>query len=54
MLSGVSRIAVEYLTADLAWRDEWPERPERPLPLAVRVRLVLAGGEEIVRVFSLA
>ena len=39
-------------TATLAWVDAWP-RSERdpPLPQAVRLRLVLASGEELVRVF---
>jgi general secretion pathway protein J len=55
VLSGVRQIDVQYLAADLAWIDDWSgTRPERPLPLAVRIRLVLASGEEIVRVFSLA
>jgi len=53
VLGGVMRLDVQYLAADLAWTGQWPARPERPLPLAVRVRLVLVSGEEIVRVFSL-
>jgi general secretion pathway protein J len=55
VLSGVRQVDVQYLAADLAWIDAWSgTRSERPLPLAVRIRLVLASGEEIVRVFSLA
>ena len=53
LLAGVMQLDIQYLAADLAWTDEWPARSERPLPLAVRVRLVLVNGEEIVRVFSL-
>ena len=55
VLSGVRQLEVQYLGADFAWVDAWPAaRSERPLPLAVRVRLVLDSGEEFVRVFSLA
>ena len=54
VLSGVRRVDLQYLASDRAWVDDWPAaRSERPLPLAVRVRLVLVSGEEIVRVFSL-
>jgi len=53
LLRGVAQLDIRYLAADLGWTDDWPPRSERALPLAVRVRIVLAGGEEIVRVFSL-
>ena len=53
LLADVMQLDIQYLAADLAWTGEWPARSERPLPLAVRVRLVLVSGEEIVRVFSL-
>jgi hypothetical protein len=38
----------------LAWVNAWPTAAaDPPLPRAVRVRIVLASGEEIVRVFAL-
>ena len=53
-LTGVTKFELQYLTADLAWVDAWPA-PARdsPIPQAVQLRIVLASGEEIVRVFAL-
>ena len=54
VLDSVSRLELHYLDPDLSWRDTWPAaRDSAPLPLAVRVRLVLGSGEDIVRVFAL-
>ncbi len=54
MLSAVAQFELQYLDSGLAWVDAWP-RSERdpPLPQAVRLRIVLASGEELVRVFAL-
>jgi general secretion pathway protein J len=54
LLPAVATFQLEYLGRDLAWVAAWP-RTERdpPLPQAVRLRVVLASGEELVRVFSL-
>ncbi len=54
LLSAVAQFELHYLDAELAWVDAWP-RSERdpPLPQAVRLRIVLASGEELVRVFAL-
>jgi general secretion pathway protein J len=54
LLSAVAKFQLEYLGSDLAWGSAWP-RTERdpPLPQAVRLRVVLASGEELMRVFSL-
>jgi general secretion pathway protein J len=54
VLPAVAEFKLQYLEPGLAWVDAWP-RTERdaPLPQAVRVRIVLATGEELVRVFSL-
>jgi general secretion pathway protein J len=54
VLSAVSQLELRYLDGELAWVDAWP-RSERdaPLPLAVRLRIVLDSGEELVRVFAL-
>jgi len=54
VLSGVTTLELQYLTPDLAWVDAWPRTVrDLPIPQAVRVRVVLASGEEIVRVFAL-
>jgi len=54
VLSAVAQFELQYLDSELAWVDAWP-RSERdpPLPQAVRLRVVLASGEELVRVFAL-
>jgi general secretion pathway protein J len=54
LLPAVAEFQLQYLGSDLAWVGAWP-RTERdpPLPQAVRLRVVLASGEELVRVFNL-
>lgn len=55
VLSGVRSFELEYLNPQLAWVDTWPPAAAaQPFPRAVRVRIVLASGEQIVRVFALA
>ena len=54
VLTGVTKFDVHYLNADLVWVTMWPESPlDSPIPQAVQLRVVLASGEEIVRVFAL-
>jgi general secretion pathway protein J len=54
VLSGVQTFELQYLDSALAWTDAWPRsEADPPLPRAVRLRLVLASGEEIVRIFAL-
>lgn len=54
VLRGVTTLEFQYLNADLAWLDAWPASPgDAAMPRAVRLRLVLASGEQIVRVFAL-
>lgn len=54
VLKGVSQFQLQYLNADLVWVDTWPSSPaDAALPRAVRLNLVLASGEAIVRVFGL-
>ena len=54
VLSGVTKFEFQYLNADLAWVGAWPTSPrDAAIPRAVRLRIVLASGEEIVRVFAL-
>lgn len=50
----LAKFELQYLDSALVWVDAWP-RSERdpPLPQALRLRLVLASGEELVRVFAL-
>jgi len=54
VLSGVTTFEFQYLNADLAWVGAWPTLPrDAAIPRAVRLRIVLDSGEEIVRVFAL-
>jgi general secretion pathway protein J len=54
LLAQVERFELRYLDAALAWVDAWPANErDPPLPRAVRLRLALASGEELVRVFAL-
>jgi hypothetical protein len=50
----VTGFELQYLDARLAWVGAWPGSASDPLlPRAVQVRLALASGEKIVRVFAL-
>lgn len=54
VLTGVKTFELQYLNPALVWVDTWPSSPaDRPLPRAVRLRIVLSSNEEIVRVFVL-
>ena len=54
VLAGVQQFELQYLDTRLTWRNTWPQVTDDPaLPLAVRVRVVLHSGEELVRVFAL-
>ena len=54
VLSAVAQFELQYLDAGLAWVDAWPRSArDPPLPQAVRVRIVLDSGEDLVRVFAL-
>ncbi len=54
LLSGVAEFDFHYLNADLVWVGAWPTSPrDAVIPRAVRLRIVLVSGEEIVRVFAL-
>ena len=54
VLSGVTKFEIQYLNADLAWVGAWPTSlRDAAIPRAVRLRIVLASGEEIVRVLAL-
>jgi len=54
VLENVSAFEVQYLNARLAWVDAWPGTgADSPVPPAVRIRIVLVSGEEIVRIFGL-
>jgi len=49
----LTKFELQYLDSALAWRDAWPAvAGDPPLPHALRVRVVLASGEELVRVFT--
>ena len=54
LLDGVARFDLRYLNSALTWVDTWPATAASGLiPRAVELRLVLATGEEIVRIFEL-
>jgi len=54
VLAGVTALEMQYLDADAIWVDAWPRtRLDAPIPSAVRLRIVLASKEELVRVFAL-
>jgi general secretion pathway protein J len=54
VLTGVTTFELQYLNADLAWVNAWPIAVlDPPIPQGVQLRIVLASGEEIVRVFAL-
>ncbi|MHB8912504.1 MAG: type II secretion system protein GspJ [Lysobacter sp.] len=54
VLAGVTTFEIQYLNADRAWLGAWPTSPgDAAIPRAVRLRIVLASGEDIVRVFAL-
>lgn len=54
VLADVTTFELQYLNTGLAWMDGWPgSRLDAPIPQAVRLRIVLTSGEEIVRVFGL-
>jgi general secretion pathway protein J len=54
VLANVAELDIEYLGTDPAWVKVWPvTADDGTLPRAVRLRVVLASGEDIVRVFAL-
>lgn len=54
VLGEVARFDVQYLDPALNWQDTWSgSDAASAVPRAIRVRLVLASGEDITRVFAL-
>ena len=54
VLSGVAGLELQYLNGDLLWLEAWPPATGNLIiPRAVRLRVVLASGEEFVRLFAL-
>lgn len=54
VLNDVTRFEVHYLGATLDWEDRWPVAGvSAAIPKAIRLRLALTSGEEIVRIFAL-
>lgn len=53
VLADATVLEVQYLNAEHAWMAAWPTAPaDVAIPRAVRVHIVLASGEDIVRVFA--
>jgi len=54
VLAEVKTFQLQYLNPALVWVNAWPASPTgQPIPQAVRLRIVLASNEEIVRIFAL-
>jgi len=54
VLAGVKTFELQYLNQALVWVSVWPASlSDPPVPRAVRLRIVLASDEEIVRIFAL-
>lgn len=54
VLAGVKTFELQYLNSALMWVTTWPTSlSDPPIPRAVRLRIVLASDEEIVRIFAL-
>ena len=54
VLRDVATFDLQYLDAALVWVNAWPTSPgDTVIPRAVRLRIVLASGEQVVRVFAL-
>lgn len=54
VLENVKEFELQYLDARLTWTNAWPIAPvDSTIPLAVRMRVVLGSGEELVRIFAL-
>ncbi|MBI2319600.1 MAG: type II secretion system protein GspJ [Betaproteobacteria bacterium] len=54
VLAGVTALELHYLSPELIWVDVWPVGGANlALPRAVRLRVVLASGEEFERLFAL-
>jgi general secretion pathway protein J len=54
VLTGVSGFKLQYRSGNRTWVDIWPAgAQDPPLPQALQMRLILASGEEIVRIIAL-
>lgn len=54
VLSGVSKLELQYMNANRNWVDSWPNTQfDAAIPQAVQLRIALNSGEKIMRVFAL-
>lgn len=54
LLVGVTKFEIHYLDANSAWLENWPvSGVDIEIPRAVQLRITLASGEEVVRIFAL-
>jgi general secretion pathway protein J len=54
VLEDVKEFELQYLDFETTWVNSWPVGPvDSLIPLAVRLRVLLDSGEELVRLFSL-
>lgn len=55
VLTGVTRVELQYLGPDQTWVPNWPvPGVDAAIPRAVQLRIVLQTGEDIARVYALA
>lgn len=54
LLDGVTDCELAVLDDERRWLGEWPPRGDRALPRALRLRLTLAEGGSIERIFDVA
>lgn len=54
VLRDVKKFELKYLNASFVWVDAWPVMPlDGQIPRAIKLRITLASGEEIMRIFAL-
>jgi general secretion pathway protein J len=54
VLAGVTALDIQYLNTDSVWVSAWPgSRLDPAVPRAVRLHVVLASKEDLVRIFAL-
>lgn len=54
VLANVTALDIQYLNTDSVWVSAWPgSRLDPPVPRAVRLHVVLASKEDLVRIFAL-
>lgn len=54
LLEGVTKFELQYLDANSTWLENWAASGvDTEVPRAVQLRIILASGEELVRIFAM-